>query len=162
MINVTLKDIGIYKNRLFSAILESDDIAQLILGEHYDKEFTDELLLYKNIFPYLYVDDTQITQTSYICLEVDIPRTIDFTYKDMKITVWCYCHKGIMRYSYKGYLGTRADILSDMVDRLLNSSNNYGPGRLRLQSSTYFSPSKDFYGRQLIYSCPEFNINQKL
>ena len=98
----------------------------------------------------------------YICLEVDIPRTIDFTYKDMKITVWCYCHKGIMRYSYKGYLGTRADILSDMVDRLLNSSNNYGPGRLRLQSSTYFSPSKDFYGRQLIYSCPEFNINQKL
>lgn len=159
---MTLKDIGIYKNRLFSAILGSHDIAQLILGSDYNIELVDELIMYKNIFPYLYVDETQIVQTSYVCIEVDIPRTIDFTYKDMKVIVWCYCHKGIMRYSHKGYLGTRADILSDMVDRLLNSSNNFGPGRLRLQSATYFNPGKEFYGRQLIYSCHEFNISQKL
>lgn len=159
---MTLKDIGKYKNRLFSVILQSEDIAELMLGNNYDKENIDDLLMYKHVFPYLYVDNTQTEQQSYICLEVEVPRTMDFTYKDMKIIIWCYCHKGIMQYSKKGYLGTRSDILSDMVDRLLNSSNNFGLGRLKLQSCTYFSASKDFYGKQLIYSCPEFNISEKL
>ena len=159
---MTLKDIGKYKHRLLSIIVNSKDICEAILGVNYNEENVDEELIYNNIFPYLYIDDTQTEQKSYICIEVDVPRTMDFTYKDMKIIVWCYCHKGIMKYSKKGYSGTRSDILSDMVDRLLNSSNNFGLGRLKLQSCTYFSPSKEFYGRQLIYSCPEFNIEKKL
>lgn len=159
---MTLKDIGVYKNRLLSIITESEDICETILGEEYDKETSDDDLLYKHIFPYLYIDETQTKQESYICVEVDVPRTMDFTYKDMRIIVWCYCHKGTMKYSHEGYMGTRADILSDMADRLLNSSNDFGLGRLKLQSCTYFSPSKDYYGRQLIYSCPEFNIDTKL
>ena len=159
---MTLKDIGTYKNRLLSAIIQSEDVCETILGKDYDDTDVDEQLIYHNIFPYLYIDETQTKQESYICIEVDVPRTMDLAYKDMRIIVWCYCHKGIMKYSKKGYLGTRADILSDMVDRFLNSSNDFGLGRLKLQSSTYFSPSKDYYGRQLIYSCPEFNIDKKL
>ena len=91
-----------------------------------------------------------------------MPRTQDFTYKDMKIDVWCYCHKDIMRYSKKGYLGTRADILSDMVDRLLNSSNDYGIGRLKLQSCVPLNVSKTYYGRHLTYTCAEFNIEKRM
>lgn len=159
---MTLKDIGKYKNRLFSTITQSEDIAELMLGQNYDKENGDEILTEKHIFPYLYVDDTQVEQLSYICLEVEVPRTMDFSFKDMKVIIWCYCHRGIMKYSKKDYLGTRADILSDMVDRLLNSSNNYGLGRLRLQSTTYIMPGKNYYGRQLIYTCPEFNIDKKI
>lgn len=159
---MTLRDIGKYKNRLFSSIVQSEDVAELILGKNYDKENVDELLTYKHIFPYLYIDDTQTQQCSYVCVEVDVPRTMDFSYKDMKVIIWCYCHRGIMKYSKSGYLGTRADILTDMVDRLLNSSNNFGLGRLRLQSATYLVPNKEFYGRQLIYTCPEFNIDNKL
>ena len=159
---MTLKDIGTYKDRIISNIVTSDDICSTILGDKYTGGDVSSLLVYKNVFPYLYVDDTQTNQESYICVEVDVPRTMDFTYKDMRIIVWCYCHKGIMKYKYNGYRGTRADILSDMVDRLLNSSNDFGLGRLKLQSCTYFSPSKEFYGRQLIYSCPEFNIDKKL
>ena len=159
---MTLKDIGTYKDRIISNIVTSDDICSTILGDKYTGGDASSLLVYKNVFPYLYIDDTQTNQESYICVEVDVPRTMDFTYKDMRIIVWCYCHKGIMKYKYNGYRGTRSDILSDMVDRLLNSSNDFGLGRLKLQSCTYFSPSKEFYGRQLIYSCPEFNIDKKL
>jgi hypothetical protein len=67
-----------------------------------------------------------------------------------------------MKYSKKGYLGTRADILSDMVDRLLNSSNDYGLGRLKLESCTPLNISKTHYGKRLLYNCVEFNIEKKL
>lgn len=158
---MTLKDIGVYKNRLLSAIIQSKDVCELILGNDYSDTNIDEQLIYKNVFPYLYVDETQTKQESYICIEVDVPRTMDFSFKDMKIIIWCYCHKDIMKYSKKGYLGTRADILSDIVDRFLNGSNNFGLGRLKLQSCTFISPGKEYYGRQLIYSCSEFNIDKK-
>ena len=159
---MTLKDVGTYKYRLQTAILGSDNVCELMLGKDYDKEISDEKLLYQSIFPYLYVEETQTETKSYVCFEVDVPRTANFSYKDMKIIVWCYSHKGIMNYNHKGYLGTRSDILSDMVDRLLNSSRDYGIGRLKLESATYFMPSSKFYGRQLIYSCSEFNIDEKL
>lgn len=159
---MTLKDIGIYKTRLLSAIVNSKDICELILGNGCGNDNLDERLMYKNVFPFLYIDDTQTKQESYICIEVDVPRTMDFTFKDMKVHVWCYCHKDIMQYQKNDYLGTRTDILSDMVDRLLNSSNDYGLGRLKLKSCDHFYPSKEHYGRELIYSCTEFNIDKKL
>lgn len=159
---MTLKDIGTYKNRLLTTIIKSDDICELILGKNYDKTDVDEKLTYKNIFPYLYVDDTQTTADTYICFEVSVPRAQDFTYKNMKIDVWCYCHKDIMKYSKKGYLGTRADILGDMIDRLLNSSDKYGLGRLKLESSMPLNVSKVHYGRHMSYSCVEFNIEKKM
>lgn len=159
---MTLKDIGNYKGEVMSTILKSEDIGKLILGKAYNPNTAQDDLLYTNVFPYLYVNDTQTETKSYVCFEVDVPRTMDFTYKNMKVIVWCYCHKEIMKYSHKGYRGTRADILTDMVDRLLNSSNKFGLGRLELQSANYFQPSKGFYGRQLVYSCAEFNIDKKL
>lgn len=90
---MTSKDIGKYKNTLVATIISSKDICETITGSNYEQECIDEKLLYRNIFPYLYVDDTQTNQESYICVEVDIPRTMNFTYKDMRIIIWCYCHK---------------------------------------------------------------------
>lgn len=159
---MTLKDIGVYKNRLLTTIMSSEDVCELILGKGYDKQDVDEKLIYKHVFPYLYVDDTQTETKTYICVEVSVPRTMDFTYKDMKIDIWCYCHKDIMKYSKKGFLGTKADICSDMIDRLLNSSNNFGLGRLKLQSCVPLTVSKTHYGRHLTYTCAEFNIERKL
>ena len=159
---MTLKDIGTYKNRLLTTIVKSEDICELILGENYDKTDVDEKLIYENIFPYLYVDDAQTEAKTYICFEVSVPRTHDFTFKNMTIDIWCYCHKNIMKYSKKGYLGTRADIVGDMIDRLLNSSNNYGLGRLKLESSVPINVSKVHYGRHMTYKCVEFNIEKKM
>ena len=159
---MTLKDIGVYKNRLITTILKSNDICELISGKDYGEINIDDEVMYKNVFPYLYIDGVQNEVKTYICIEVSVPKTYDFTYKNMEIDIWCYCHKDIMEYHKKGYLGTRADILSDMVDRLLNSSNNYGIGRLKLQSSVPLSISMYHYGRHLTYSCTEFNIENKI
>ena len=159
---MTLKDIGVYKNRLLTTIMKSEDICELILGEGYDDTDVDEKLLYNHIFPYLYVDDVQTDAKTYFCVEVSVPKTHDFTFKDMTIDIWCYCHKDIMKYSKKGFLGTRSDIGSDMIDRLLNGSNKYGLGRLKLESCLPLSISRTHYGRHMTYKCIEFNIEKKL
>lgn len=155
-----IKDLGSYKNKLISALLNSNDICELMLNK---KTYTDdeaESLVYTQIFPYLYVDETQNEVLSYICIESDIPHIPTNTIKDMKLTIWAYCHKSGMKYSKKGYSGTKTDILADMIERQLRESNKFGIGKLELKSVTYFFPSKIHYGRQLIYSIPDFKIGR--
>ena len=77
----------------------------------------------------------------------------------MKIIIWAFCNKSSMRYSKKGYLGTKADILADAVERALSDSQKFGIGKLHLDSATYLSSSnKQFYGRQLIFTVPDFKL----
>jgi len=160
---MNLKDLGVYKANVQSVILQSTEICELLIGETYNKENVDELILYKYFYPYLYVDSTQTEEKAFICMEVTVPRVIDFSYKDMKIIIWCCSHKGIMNYSKPDFLGTRVDILADMIDRKLNTSNKFGIGRLKLDSSNYIYPANNnYYGRELVYKCVEFNTNKKL
>ncbi|MBS6643649.1 MAG: hypothetical protein KH366_08725 [Clostridiaceae bacterium] len=155
-----LKDIGAYKNRIISLLTGSQDIVSLLLNDTITDDNVENLV-YSQIFPYLYVNDTQTEELSYLCIEVEVPRIPTKMIKDMKIIVWAYCHKGIMKYSRKDFLGTRADILSDMVDRCLMGSDNFGIGRPTLESDTHFFPNDKYYGRQLIYTMPEFKVKSR-
>lgn len=151
-----LKDIAVYKNRLLSLFLDSNDIAELFLGKEYNKETADEELMYKYVFPYLHADETQTEVKSYICMEVDVPKTLNASYKDMQIIIWCYSHRDDMKCSTENCVGTTPDILTDIIDTLLSGSRNFGMGRLMLESAAHITPTKEHYGRQLIYTCPEF------
>lgn len=156
-----LKDMGAYKTTLLSEIISSDDICELLFNKKpYTEEDVDNLV-YKQIFPYLYIDETQTEVKTYICFEVDIPRIPSHTIKDMKLIVWEYCHKDGMKYSKKGYSGTKVDILADMIERNLRNSEKFGIGKLELMSCTYFSPSNKHYGKQLVFNVPDFKITNK-
>lgn len=158
MDEVVLKDIGLYKNRLVSAILNSNNIIQLLLNKDtYSDEEVDDLM-YTQIFPYLYVDGTQIEVLSYLCLEVNVPRIPTTTIKDIQIIIWAYCHKDCMKYSKKGFLGTRVDILADMVERELRDSDRFGIGKLRLTSVSHFFPNNKYYGREMRFTIPDFKV----
>lgn len=158
MDEVVLKDIGLYKNRLVSALLNSDNIIKLLLNKDtYSDEEVDNLM-YTQVFPYLYVDGTQIEVLSYLCLEVNIPRIPTTTIKDVQIIIWAYCHKDCMKYSKKGFLGTRVDILADMVERELRDSDRFGIGKLRLTSVSHFFPNNKYYGREMRFTIPDFKV----
>lgn len=169
---------GAYKNAFLSPILESNDIKEIMLvGEEYSDDMwygvddDDYGIVYKQIFPYLYIEETQIKVKTYICFETDIPRIPTSTIKDMKLIVWCICHKSCMKYSKKGYSGTRADILADAVERALRQSetdsqnkgkSKFGIGTLHLESVTYIaSQNKEYYGRQMIFTVPDFKVKGK-
>lgn len=154
-----LRDIGLYKNHLMSLFLNSDDICCLMLNKNQAPSDTDSLA-YTQIFPYLYVDETQTEVKSYLCFEVDIPNIPSHTIKNMEITIWAYCHKDCMKYSKQGFSGTRTDILADMVERSLRNSNEFGIGKLSLTKVSTFFPTTVHYGRQLKFLVPDFKITQ--
>lgn len=162
MAESVLNDIGTYKDTLLEMLLSNDGICETLLGKGYSND--DKLdLIYSQVYPYLYVDETQTEVLSYICVEVDIPRVPTGTIKDMKLIVWAYSHKECMRYSYDGYRGTRTDILSDMIDRQISDPKvcyTYGIGKPTLTSVSYFFPQNKYYGRQMIYLIPDFKVKK--
>ena len=135
-----LKDIGTCKSAIINSFLDDTEIMEVMLG----KKFTDEQvenIVYNQVFPYLYIDETQTETKTYICCEVNVPRIPTNTIKDMTITIWVFCHKDIMKYSKKGYRGTRTDILADMIERNLRDSDEFGIGKVHLDSVTCISPN---------------------
>lgn len=156
-----LKDIGLYKNRLISSLLKNSDICDAIVMKDSYNETDIDNLTYTQVFPYLYVDDTQKEVLPYMCIEVNIPRIPTNTIKDVQVIMWVYSHKECMRYSKKGYLGTRVDILSDMITKELMDSDKFGIGKLTLQSVRYIFPNNKYYGRELIFNTSDFKIKDK-
>ena len=154
-----LKDIGNYKNRLVSAILNSEDIMELMLGPDHSENDVDNIV-YSQVFPYLYINDTQTTVKSYLCFDIGIARVPTATVKDIKIIMRIYCHKECMKYSKKGYLGTRVDILSDMIERQLRDSDRFGIGKLQLESVLPISLEKNYYGKEIIFTTPDFRVKK--
>lgn len=155
-----LKDIGSCKQKLLTAFVNSDEICELLFNKKPYTEDDVEKLMYTQVFPYLYTDETQTETLTYLCFEVDVPRFSSGTVKNMNIIVLAYCHKDIMEYQKKGYYGTRVDILADMVERKLRDSYDFGIGKPELVSVTNFFPNNKYYGRQLIYTVPDFKIKR--
>ncbi|MBT9778852.1 hypothetical protein GPL15_20440 [Clostridium sp. MCC353] len=155
-----LRDIGAYKDRIISLLTGSQDIVSLLLNDTITDDNVENLV-YSRIFPYLYVNNTQTEEQSYLCIEVEVPRIPTKMIKDMKIIVWAYCHKSIMKYSRDDFRGTRADILADMADRCITGSDDFGIGRPALESDTHFFPNDNHYGRQLIYTISDFKVKSR-
>ena len=156
MSKTVLKDIGIFKTNILLSFLDSPDICELLLGENYTSDEVDNLV-YSQIFPYLYIDETQTEVLPYLCVEVNF-RKQSRTMKTLQVIVYAYCHKDCMKYHKDGYSGTRADILADMVDRQLHETNKYGIGELNLESVNYYFPNNKYYGRQLVFTTSDFKF----
>lgn len=158
-------DIGSYKMKLANAFIGFSDIGELMLGDEYDPEIANEQLMYQYIFPYLYVEGTQKSAKTYLCIEVDTPRVSNHNIKNMEITIWAYCDKNIMskdisKFYRKGYEGTRSDILSQMIEKSINSiQRDFGIGNLTISSCTKLFVNDGYYGRQMILKIPEFARN---
>lgn len=153
-----LRDIGIYKDKLISAFTGSRDVTEILLGENAGETPAEELL-FTRIFPYLEMDESKPEELSYLCLEADIPSAPSRMVKNLRITVWAYCHKNCLNYSRAGYAGTRADQLADAAERALRNLQDLGMGNLRLESASYLSPAgSKYYGRQMIFTVSDLKV----
>ena len=54
----------------------------------------------------------------------------------------------------------RADVLTDIIERLLRDSDDLGIGKPSLDDISYTVPQSSYYGRQLKYSIPDFKIKE--
>jgi len=158
---MNLQELGAYKQTFLSKLRTSSEVKEILLGNDYDEEIVDEILD-KHIFPFLYIPDTQTEEKTYVCVDVVVPQTLNFSIKNLKIIIYVFCHKYLMKYKKAGQIGTRTDILSNIIDEKLNGSREFGIGRLALQSVELFMSEKTYYGRILTYSASDFNTDKKI
>lgn len=152
-----LKDIGLYKDKLVSVFLGSPDICRTLLGESYtDSDVSN--LMYKQIFPLLCLNENETAVLPFILFDVDVKEIPTSTVKHMAIIIEPCCHQDCMKYSQDGYSGTRVDILADMIERELRRSDSFGIGCLHLDSVTHKSYHGTYYGRQMVFSVPDFKL----
>ena len=150
------RDLAFVKSKVISRLLESDEFAKVMLR---DDEKND--MEYKQVFDYPYVDGTQEEVMSFVCVET-VCRGTNRTVKSMDLYIWIFVHRDCMQMesNVKSYMGNRADVLTDIIERLLRDSDDLGIGKPSLDDIGYTVPQSSYYGRQLKYSIPDFKIKE--
>jgi len=165
-LDTILRDLGAYKDNLITMFLKSEKICELLLGENYTDCEIDNLV-YSQIFPFPYIENTQTETKPYMCIETDFSSS-SHTIKDVMIYIWVYAHKDVIgnkkrveKYKGSGYAGTFIDILADIIDQDLRKpehKNKYGVGSPTLKKATPTYPNNNYYGRQMTYVVSDFKV----
>ena len=83
----------------------------------------------------------------------------DTAMQNIRVYVTIMCHKSFMQIEpskFKGMVGNRRDNLSRLVDNLLNGSDAFGLGQLKLESAIVVPAPTGFSARELTYSISDF------
>lgn len=161
MASSVARDLAFIKSKVISRLLESDEFAEVMLRK---TDFTEDDkydMEYKQVFDYPYVDGTQEEVLPYVCVET-VCRGTNRTTKSMDLYVWIFVHRDCMKmeHAMKSYMGNRADVLADIVERLLRDADDLGIGKPSLDDIGYTVPQSSYFGRQLKYSIPDFKIKE--
>ena len=150
-----------YKNKVIKDILHNDDESlSYEIVNAIDPDFigAEDDLIYRNVFPYLRIPETQNDVRAYITMSVDMPRvsTKNYFFKDMIITINVICHEEMMRMPAR-YSATRADYIASIINKIFNNNKNYGTVALKYVSDTESVALNKFFVRSLRFRCNELN-----
>jgi len=101
------------------------------------------------------VPETDEHGCTYICFDVDIKKSINKTYLIPTIYIWVFSHKSKLRIPDGG--GVRPDIICQKIAETINSSYDYGLGRLELYAVNRFAPATDHIGKVMTFMAKDFN-----
>lgn len=142
----------------------------------------EEVILHGHCFTVPFVKDTITDDRLIICMETYVNTAYSRTIKDIKLMVNIFSTKGritelndhdrevVDTLRAKGYTGNFVDMataavchLLDTTDELIDSrtGTRYGIGKMALVAREPIIPSTPntkFYGRQIFYDIPEFNV----
>lgn len=141
-----------YKNTLIKDLLTNEHIIGL-LNESVPIADASKLV-YEQVFPFEYIPDTVEHGKTFICIDVDIQRTVNKTYLLPTLYVWVFTHRSKLRLPQGG---VRIDKLCSEIAKTINGSREYGLGELELSSVKRFAPMTDFQGKVLTFSAKDFN-----
>lgn len=166
---MNLEEIGSFKNKIVSKLINDDNILDVLLGDLTDIDDPETALLGKDgsgssgrVFKFEYIPDTQENSKTFLCVEVVPEETDGDTITDMIIYVFAYCSKNLMQtYHRKGQAGTRIDILVSDIDKILNGNSEFGIGPLEWAGSSIYKPAQPYYGRMLVYRVGTFRRSRR-
>lgn len=159
MRDITIRERGEYKMRINNALLKSDNIRDLLLGDDQGSTKTETLLKFKeHVMSHLFIDETIKDTQTYIFFDVLIPQ-IEPRVKTVQVIMYAVCHRDILENYYKsGYYGNRTDILSEMIEECLTDESivkEFGIGDIQLQQLDVYN-STTFYGCIMVFETKNF------
>lgn len=120
-----------YKQQIMSMFINNEEIVKLIDNKEIE---TTEDLINDNIYFYLRVPDPPEEEKTYICIEVDIPDAqalYNDIMRELVVTIYIITHERLMPTPS----GTRTDLLSAEIDKLLTSQKVIGKSEMKLLSN---------------------------
>lgn len=126
-----------YKQTAISQIVNTPSIVEALDRRYIGK---GEELIYKNIFPYVYVPDVEEEAKCYILVTVDMPKVWNdnsYLFQQVLVCFYILCHQELMKTEYGG---TRIDYISDQLEGLFKQSMDFGFGEMELIANTEQAP----------------------
>lgn len=145
-----------YKKKLMSCIVNSPELISLI-NENYveDGECTNaDELIYKQIFPFYYIPETQTETLAYVIMKVDGLGINNKIYNKATVYICVISHQDIME-TRRG--GTRIDLMGEIIEDLFNGKDDFGFGEMELKSNIEDSINSTHRCRVLKFAVEDFN-----
>lgn len=153
-------EMGMYKHKIHTALYNNKNIVETLLGDI--SEMTPQEIIKdfkKHVESHLFVAETITDAGTFIFYDIEIP-IIRTNIKQCNIILYIICHRKMLDdgFSIDGYIGNRADIMSQLVEETLLDKevlNDFGIGALNLVSNQIYNSSR-FYGRIMTFEIPNF------
>ena len=149
-----LEEVSLYKNPLAMSFCKSEDVTSLLRIQG-DEDMRPQDFMYERVFPYAHVPEASEVGRCFLCFEIDVPSVSSDVIKTVEIKIYVMAHQNLLR--LPDGKGLRTDVLSSVVDKMLNGSGEYGVGTVELMSWRSFSPITGYYGRELKYRVKDIN-----
>ena len=114
-----------YKNKLMSSIINSPELIALVNDSYIeDGEIIDANdLVYKQIFPFYYIPDTQTETLSYVIMKVNGLGVSGKIYNKAEVYICVMSHQDIMKVEDAN--GTRIDLMGEIIEDLFNGRDDF-------------------------------------
>lgn len=149
-----------YKIKLMSSMINSSDLIYLIdksyIIDGCCSENTDELV-YKKLFPFYYIPDTQIDKFSYVMMKIDVFGTKNNLYNNVDVYICVMSHQDCMKVEKER--GTRIDLMAECIEQLFSGRDDFGFGEMNLISNQETSMTDKHRCRILRFTVEDFNAN---
>lgn len=152
-------EIGEFKLALIRKLIANEELVAL-LDPNGEAEYPDDLI-YTNIFPYNRMPDTEQEVKAYITVMtnvVGLPRNNDIT-RQVAVVIRVYSHADLMKVS--GESMNRIDLLSAKIDAILNESQDFGIGYMKISSNTEHVLDSKHHFRELTFRTDALNSRRE-
>lgn len=148
-----------YKNKLMSSIINSPELIALVNDSYIeDGEIIDANgLVYKQIFPFYYIPDTQTETLSYVIMKVNGLGVSGKIYNKAEVYICVMSHQDIMQVEDAD--GTRIDLMGEIIEDLFNGRDDFGFGEMELKSNAEININTTYRGRELRFFVEDFNAD---
>ena len=155
MTTAAMIDISKYKMEILSDVYNNPKIVAAIDSQQ--KGVTPgepDTLMYKNLFPYLRVPDTQNIADTYVLLSVDVIRVgrNNRAYAQYQTTIWVLA--GLDRMQMPAEIGaTRIDYIAEELRQMFHGVTKFGFSRYELMSNREILLDTKYLYRELLFWC---------